>query len=312
MKRGFTLVELLVVIATIGILMSLLLPAVQSARQSARRLHCSNNLKQIGLAIHNFHDIYNVLPPGQGRTDDDGWGWGTYILPYLDQQNLYDQINTVAQLDPTWRQPTQEFQSCDDADRAAARRLSVFLCPSSREWAEYSATGCAMSNYSGSCWSCDPDSKQQYGFFYRRLGDQSIIGKFATVYDGLSNTFAVGETDGALVGRFPEEDDPSFPIWAGNVKGSGGASGWASNLRRTDVVSVGDLTAGVTTWGEAASPLNGYTGPNMDTSFASKHRTGSFFAMGDGSVQFIRDSITLETYSRLGCAADDEFAKIPE
>lgn len=100
-KRGFTLIELLVVIAIIAILIALLLPAVQQAREAARRSTCKNNLKQIGIALHNYHDTHSVLPPGvlmfddgSGDPDPDlgNWGWNTFLLPYIDQAPLYNQL----------------------------------------------------------------------------------------------------------------------------------------------------------------------------------------------------------------------------
>src|SRR6187431_1839409 len=95
-RRAFTLVELLVVIAIIGVLVALLLPAVQAAREAARRMQCTNNLKQLGLAVHNYHDTNNVFPPQMmniNTSNDRRWGWGAVTLPYIEQGALYQQLN---------------------------------------------------------------------------------------------------------------------------------------------------------------------------------------------------------------------------
>src|SRR5579872_5730558 len=97
-RRGFTLIELLVVIAIIAVLVALLLPAVQQAREAARRVQCKNNLKQLGLALHNYHDVTsNTFPPGYVNTNSDGgWGWMSMLLPHLDQGPLYNMLGSLS------------------------------------------------------------------------------------------------------------------------------------------------------------------------------------------------------------------------
>ena len=126
-SRGFTLIELLVVIAIIAVLIALLLPAVQSAREAARRMQCVNNLKQIGIALHNYHDALSILPSGyiaaskfiDGETDTaPGWSWASMILPQLDQPPLYSSINVYL--------PIQAAANTTSTQTI----LSAFLCPS--------------------------------------------------------------------------------------------------------------------------------------------------------------------------------------
>src|SRR5437879_3863735 len=122
-RRGFTLIELLVVIAVIAVLTALLLPAVQQAREAARRAQCRNNLKQLGIAFHNYHGCFNVFPPGyvSGATypaTTNGWSWCAQLLPQLDQTPLYNSLNFSAPIESPANLP------------GAATSLSFLLCPS--------------------------------------------------------------------------------------------------------------------------------------------------------------------------------------
>jgi len=119
-RPAFTLVELLVVIAIIGLLISLLLPAVQAAREAARRTQCSNNLKQIGLALHNFENTYRKYPPSYGGPEGGNWSGQARILPYLEEVNLHDQVD--------YSQP-YDTVLLSDGTRLSAMRVKTFLCP---------------------------------------------------------------------------------------------------------------------------------------------------------------------------------------
>ena len=124
--KGFTLVELLVVIAIIGVLIALLLPAVQQAREAARRMQCSNNLKQIGLALHNYHETFESLPMGNSSYQDWGISWMPALLPYVEQGALYDKFDFDT-LGANYGYSNQ----CNNLGNDAKTLIDVFMCPSS-------------------------------------------------------------------------------------------------------------------------------------------------------------------------------------
>jgi prepilin-type N-terminal cleavage/methylation domain-containing protein/prepilin-type processing-associated H-X9-DG protein len=269
-RPAFTLIELLVVIAIIAILIGLLLPAVQKIREAANRMKCTNNLKQIGLGLHNHHDTAGKFPAGWKTTPSNTtgyWGWGTELLPYIEQQNLYTRLN------PIGRTLQQVFQ----ADLAALQTpLSIFKCPSdtggalneNRRFSQMGMgpTAISISNYPG-----NGGNSGDRGIFQ----GNTAIG-FADIIDGTSNTIAVGERK--------SKDGAFAALWAGMSEAPGETVGGGSNGPQT-------CLRGYTYYRMPDGVTNtGVTWP--DQAFSSQHSQGANFCLGDGSVRFIRYSIS--------------------
>lgn len=269
-KKGFTLIELLVVIAIIAILIALLLPAVQQAREAARRSTCKNNLKQIGLALHNYHGTHNILPYGYNTvpfpgcadgTADIRTGWGFFILPFIDQANLYQHCNDNGASDcPIWHTTTALIDTGGTGARAI---IPVYNCPSDPMGGintNLSSNIFGKSNYKGV--TLDATSAS------RTFGTSAVKTRFRDVTDGLSNTIWVGEasTDGSYVGA----------VWMGVI------SDVHDNMANVNNSS---------TW-----KING----TDSDAFNSMHTGGCHFLMGDGKVRFISENINGDLYTHLG------------
>jgi prepilin-type N-terminal cleavage/methylation domain-containing protein/prepilin-type processing-associated H-X9-DG protein len=324
-KRGFTLVELLVVITIIAVLIALLLPAVQAAREAARRMACSNNLKQIGLALHNYHTALGSFPPGYistvgpndnpGVMADDrgpGWGWAAMTLPYLEQNNIYAQINFN--------------KDVADPINAVVRTTSlpVFLCSSdtgdrtfkvnvrgdSSPYVTPLTVGgtpvlVAHSNYVGVFGN--PEITPDPGFLaqisaypwrsiaHRGMFCRNIAVSIRDVIDGTSNTLFVGERCSGL----------AYVTWTGAVTGG----------------QVPPKAPDPYGWGPEGAPILilGHTGDSADVpphtpnsavchvdDFWSWHPQGANFLMVDGSVRLINDTINPRTWWALGTRAGGE------
>jgi prepilin-type N-terminal cleavage/methylation domain-containing protein/prepilin-type processing-associated H-X9-DG protein len=268
-RAAFTLIELLVVIAIIAILVGLLLPAVQKVRESAARLQCSNNLKQIGLACQSHHDNYKRFPPGYYATaaypnTTPGWGWAAYLLPYLEQDNLYKQIN--------FNQPLQN-------STAGQALLPVFLCPSDLTPAGplsvNGASGNALMNAAPNSYAAtvgsdasEVDDEVCNGVFYR-----NSMTRIADIIDGTSNTTLAGDRAWAQ----------TRGIWAGAPNGAIVQAG-ARNSWPNAVAPSPALVLVHNNWINIRTDSDG----GLDD-FSSNHPGGVNLLFADGSVRFLFD-----------------------
>ncbi len=296
-RRAFTLVELLVVIAIIGILVALLLPAVQFARESARRATCANNMRQIGTALHLHHDTYRHLPPGalDAATLNDAYrrysvpagvehGWAIFIMPYMEEEQLWNQYK----LDFDWRAP----------ENRVPREVLVptFLCPSSpenRRWrtfnnATFGQVRAAATDY-GVCNGIDGAPLFALGLIdaqtnASRIGMMRVnqLSNFSECTDGLTNTFWITECAGR-----PQRYRTGRLKVSGTVSGAG----WAD--RENEYIIHGFSNDGVTSTGPC--PLN-CTNANEIYSF---HPQGAHVIMGDASVRLLPQATPMRFVARL-------------
>jgi prepilin-type N-terminal cleavage/methylation domain-containing protein/prepilin-type processing-associated H-X9-DG protein len=305
-RSGFTLIELLVVIAIIAVLIGLLLPAVQKVREAASRMKCTNNLKQIGLACHTYHDTYNYFPinrvgnydqptafGGWGPTSKD-WSWLSALLPYIEQNNIYTtgNIPNVAVNSTTAIQQVVPIFKCPSDSLPNQINTNVYWGGLLAGTTNYFAVGGANDCYSSffnpgtNGHSCEVWASGDGIIYYMNWEHPNSI---ANVTDGTSNTFLVGERVWN-----PADNKPGY--WIGEWA-------WASSINLT-----------------CAIPLNysqpiGKTAPTdnwIDNySFTSRHTGGANFSRADGSVGFVADSIALPIYRALATEAGGEVASYP-
>jgi len=285
-RRGFTLIELLVVIAIIAVLVALLLPAVQQAREAARRSQCKNNLKQMGLALHNYHDTHGTFPPGwiseiggnphlSGGVGPTGWAWSAMLLPYLDQAPLYNQLKV-----------SDGTAVPAPADIDDLPLLQAFICPSDDEETtivDFKGTLCPKSNYPGvhGGWS-GVDEANPFGVFgkYSRT-------RIADITDGTSQTLAVGERDSYM----KDGNKPKAATWVVFIGGTG-------------YLNVDDLFSTLGRCTNAA--LERYPNAQRSDAFRSPHDGGVQFLLCDGAVRFISENMDWNLYQALATKAQGE------
>lgn len=324
-RFGFTLVELLVVIAIIGVMVGLLLPAVQAAREAARRMQCTNHMKQVGLALHNHHDTYGYFPPGMHTQDpylpgaatptrtwnNHGVFWSTFLLPYIEQQPLWELLSShLNQFD---RQTPFQWWT-HPSGNLASNIVPILICPSDiadeyfpgfPAWrhGKSNYVAVAASGYSGqNRGAADRDTPTRavpipgynlegYNSQYNGCFWHNSKTRFASITDGTSNTFVVAERDGRTIPRGRNASHWMGPDNATHL-----------NQGMTGIDADPTYRLNVTPTG---IDLNEWDTPG------SLHPGGANFAMGDGSVHFVSDSIDGVIYMALGSRNGGEAVSLP-
>ncbi|WP_337175060.1 DUF1559 domain-containing protein [Paludisphaera sp.] len=326
-RPGFTLIELLVVIAIIAVLIALLLPAVQAAREAARRSQCTNNLKQIALAMHNYQSALNTLPPGK---KGDAWGsWMVFMLPYIEAVSAYNAWNYYGNNSGDPGTIDFDFRYNGAANiTVTSARISAFMCPSDGGSQTLSGIGITVNGvtklvtsqnyvvnfgntmmqqrplegvtFGGAPFTCIGSPFVDIAGYREReqAGIPNTCYSFAAISDGLSNTMMVSEL---LVGQPTNGLDLRGFSWCGPL---GTYTAWTGpNSRAADVL-----------WpGLCNSPVGSGTNPpcvNADVTWynaaRSKHPGGVNVAMCDGSVRFIKDAISLPTWRAISTTQGGE------
>lgn len=267
-RRGFTLIELLAVISIIAVLIGLTMPAVQQAREAARRVQCQSQLKQLGLALHNYHDQHDVLPSaalvvGPSFITFSGWGWGSMILPHIDQTPLYTRIR--------FEQGTAVGANRD----VIPTPLAIWRCPSDPQ---PTAVAVPIDGH--------PDATVATGNMVASHGMLSPLSnvKFADVTDGLSNTLMLGERVFQ-----PATDGMMF------------TSSWCGVVSESDIYV---FTSKPYVQAHATQPIN--RAAASANNFSSRHPGGANFCLGDGAVRFLSEFIDSHVLESLGTTGGGE------
>lgn len=321
-RAGFTLVELLVVITIIGILISLLLPAVQAAREAARRMQCANNLKQIGLALHNYLNSVALFPPGEqfeavSISGDYGPTWAISILPHMELASLFDMLDPVS---PTFSDPIPKGPVAHQA--ALCTPIAAYMCPSSghpktlnidvvrtpnadgfarNDYGLLEYVGIAGSNRNPPYGPLDvtaPSSPSTGGSLF-------INSKIAPsdIRDGLSNTMIVGEYSGVAIGQQPRSNGGiglGEVAWGwGGGRNAGGAHVEYYSTKIVGYPPNSQVYLKQPSWDCCTDCMEPSPNTSIQSALKSNHPGGIYALMADGSVLFLDENITIAVYRDL-------------
>jgi prepilin-type N-terminal cleavage/methylation domain-containing protein/prepilin-type processing-associated H-X9-DG protein len=317
-RHGFTLIELLVVIAIVGVLISLLLPAVQKVREAASRSKCANHLKQMGIALHHYHDVYGIFPPAKINSGSAGPYTDTtsfypglpyvynhtgfvLLLPYLEQENLYRQYDfAYPSSNSNWTGGTLANGGVNAGNaNVVEARVPVYECPSDQEppvenesgTGPYARTNARRSNYLFNCGATD-DYTPSYnaGRSYSGAFGTNGATRLSQIGDGTSNTIAIGEAkqDHTYSGYGPYWGSGTHTAVQGYV-----GTVWSSTLP-PDGFNVNFP------WGRVVDGFSGRQGElQYAWGFGSWHPGGGNFVFCDGSVRFLPDAISFPLFEAL-------------